>query len=730
MRALHPRRCRLALLALLGLSATAHPAAMKCDDPRFAVANTDTIMGSAKAPCGKAGPACPTIAIQSTSTPAATLVEYVPGQALQVSIGNFAAGAPNQFAIHTSLGSFANLPDGMKATCATTAATTADLKAGSSFVVPLASPPCGSPTADLSVTVIWSTGAGAPVSYHVVTVPRSKRFDCAVDLAVVAPSLALPGAFAWGISADGKSLRTQLQVGRAVGETTPPWIGWGVSSSGMMVPATGTVSSAVIYRPGATAPIRGYALVKAAHSTDDAVRLAGVVPFDDAGQVGDAAHAYDDATKMTTLTSTLPLALNGTANGTKHALTQVDPKGSNTVLFAYGSNFTAGAAKPDFAHHTHVASAVITWQPAPAPTPPPTPEACTCCDKSCSAPLPGDGPGTLTWQINEKAGTTSVHLTATQAGYLAFGFGKSSMGSASDPSYVYIGGKGAASAAATPFKITGFNAAAVVPAKPADFPMKVTDVSFAQTVGAADDKATTTLVLTVRTADIAGYNTMYAVGTGNGWKQHQFAKSTVLDYRHGTTAAPSSVSNQALIVAHGALMLVAWGLCIPLGVLAARFKDQVGKPLWFKAHRAVQTLGLLAMVAGFALIVSFVNKNGTAHWGGTHGKVGLTVVVLGLCQPLNAFIRPPAGSVTMARQAWEFVHKKVGYALVVAAWYNIVLGTDLGIMSASSGLSDAASGLKVAADFFFVIVVFAGLYLQQREMRHVAVGDGDEKLLG
>jgi ABC-type proline/glycine betaine transport system permease subunit len=260
--------------------------------------------------------------------------------------------------------------------------------------------------------------------------------------------------------------------------------------------------------------------------------------------------------------------------------------------------------------------------------------------------------------------------------------------------------------------------------------MKVTDVSFAQTVGAADDKATTTLVLTVRTADIAGYNTMYAVGTGNVWQKHQFAKSTVLDYRHGTTAAPSSVSNQALIVAHGALMLVAWGLCIPLGVLAARFKDQVGKPLWFKAHRAVQTLGLLAMLAGFALIVSFVNKNGTAHWGGTHGKVGLTVVVLGLCQPLNAFIRPPAGSVTMARQAWEFVHKKVGYALVVAAWYNIVLGTDLGILSASSGLSDAASGLKVAADFFFVIVVFAGLYLQQREMKRVAVGDGDEKLLG
>ena len=133
---------------------------------------------------------------------------------------------------------------------------------------------------------------------------------------------------------------------------------------------------------------------------------------------------------------------------------------------------------------------------------------------------------TLTWQIDEADGTTYWTLTATQAGYLAFGFGKGGMGSATDPSYVYIGGKDAASAAAAPFKITGFSAAAVVAVKPADFPMTVTGVKFEQTA------TTASIALVFKTADIAGYNTMYALGSSNAWAKHTHANSAVFDYRH------------------------------------------------------------------------------------------------------------------------------------------------------------------------------------------------------
>ena len=53
-------------------------------------------------------------------------------------------------------------------------------------------------------------------------------------------------------------------------------------------------------------------------------------------------------------------------------------------------------------------------------------------------------------------------------------------------------------------------------------------------------------------------------------------------------------------------MLASWGLLLPLGVVLARFfkKEQgkiAGKPFWFAAHRACQSMGVVLMLAGFAV---------------------------------------------------------------------------------------------------------------------------------
>ena len=53
---------------------------------------------------------------------------------------------------------------------------------------------------------------------------------------------------------------------------------------------------------------------------------------------------------------------------------------------------------------------------------------------------------------------------------------------------------------------------------------------------------------------------------------------------------------------HGGLMLVSWGTLLPAGVVAAGCRHVVGER-WFKLHRAVNVLGLLLAIAGWAVAV-------------------------------------------------------------------------------------------------------------------------------
>ncbi len=65
---------------------------------------------------------------------------------------------------------------------------------------------------------------------------------------------------------------------------------------------------------------------------------------------------------------------------------------------------------------------------------------------------------------------------------------------------------------------------------------------------------------------------------------------------------------------------------------------QMKPALWFQLHRAIQTTGLIFAIVGFIMALSFVSKGN--HFTATHHKLGLTVMIIGLLQPLNAFIRP------------------------------------------------------------------------------------------
>jgi hypothetical protein len=61
-------------------------------------------------------------------------------------------------------------------------------------------------------------------------------------------------------------------------------------------------------------------------------------------------------------------------------------------------------------------------------------------------------------------------------------------------------------------------------------------------------------------------------------------------------------------------------------------------PVWFQAHRIIQSTGLIVSIIAFIIALSMVPKG--SHFTKLHHKLGLAVMILGILQPMNALIRP------------------------------------------------------------------------------------------
>eukprot|EP00803_Ostreobium_quekettii_P011040 evm.model.scf_763.2 EVM.evm.TU.scf_763.2 scf_763:13070-19189(+) len=145
--------------------------------------------------------------------------------------------------------------------------------------------------------------------------------------------------------------------------------------------------------------------------------------------------------------------------------------------------------------------------------------------------------------------------------------------------------------------------------------------------------------------------------------------SVALNFATGSSAVESVEDLSRYWKTHGILMTVGWGILIPLGVIVARtMKDQA--PHWFYFHMVANSLGLVLATAGFALaLVKFDREDNFRH-----RQVGISAMVLGFLQPLNAFIRPHPG--TAWRDQWEWVHWTVGRVALGLAIWNIFTGLD------------------------------------------------------
>ena len=157
----------------------------------------------------------------------------------------------------------------------------------------------------------------------------------------------------------------------------------------------------------------------------------------------------------------------------------------------------------------------------------------------------------------------------------------------------------------------------------------------------------------------------------------------------------------ALVLAHGSLMFLAWGVLLPVGALVARFARGVSPTTgpgacWFRFHWLLQTVGTLASLVGAAAAIALVSQSGGSHFGSLHKAGGLAVVLLGGGLAVLGMARPAKDSEW--RPSWLVCHRFGGTAGLLLGAAAIVTG----LLQASAvplliGLACTVLALEVVA---------------------------------
>ena len=152
-----------------------------------------------------------------------------------------------------------------------------------------------------------------------------------------------------------------------------------------------------------------------------------------------------------------------------------------------------------------------------------------------------------------------------------------------------------------------------------------------------------------------------------------------------------------LVSWHARLMVLAWGVLIPLGVIVARFfkvtprqdwPSTLDNRFWWNWHRLLQYGGMALAAAGLALALASGSMSGAMRT--AHAVLGFAVLALGVLQLVSAWLRgskggptapSPDGSLrgdhydmTARRYAFEYAHKFGGMIAVAGSVAAIVTG--------------------------------------------------------
>ena len=182
---------------------------------------------------------------------------------------------------------------------------------------------------------------------------------------------------------------------------------------------------------------------------------------------------------------------------------------------------------------------------------------------------------------------------------------------------------------------------------------------------------------------------------------------------------------------HARIMVIAWGVLVPAGVIAARFfkvlprqrfPQEVGNLVWWRTHLVAQIGALLMMAAGLWLVL--MRPETTSSLTGSawlHRAFGWAVLWLGAMQALSGAFRgskggptDPRGSMrgdhydmTPRRLAFETMHKAAGYA---------ALGLSMGAVLSGLWQTNAPYWMWIVLPAWWVFLGVLFILFQKRGM--------------
>lgn len=180
---------------------------------------------------------------------------------------------------------------------------------------------------------------------------------------------------------------------------------------------------------------------------------------------------------------------------------------------------------------------------------------------------------------------------------------------------------------------------------------------------------------------------------------------------------------------HARVMVLAWGILVPLGILIARYfkimpsqrwPAQLDNHIWWNTHRICQYSATLLMIIGAWIILSAQHVVAAP---GPHKFLGWTVLCFAALQVLGGILRGSKGGptdvaktgtmhgdhfdMTPRRLAFEYLHKGIGYTALV-----------LSVATILSGLwqANAPNWMWVSLTVWWVALLVAGISFQRRGM--------------
>ncbi len=172
---------------------------------------------------------------------------------------------------------------------------------------------------------------------------------------------------------------------------------------------------------------------------------------------------------------------------------------------------------------------------------------------------------------------------------------------------------------------------------------------------------------------------------------------------------------------HGRIMVLCWGVLLPLGVMAARFfkvmpsqnwPTVLDNKAWWKTHLHGQAAAVALACVGVVLIWS--TAGGATQMALWHGYMGWTVMALGLLQVAAGLARGSKGGpeepqtrgdhydMTARRNRFEYTHKSLGYAALLLALSTVFMGLVVADAPRWMLLAISLWGLVLAAGFVWL----------------------------